>query len=169
VIATLALLAALSAPPALAKLPAAGGGELTVSARQFRYNFQKRQLEYEGEPVRVTRGDSVLTCKRLSAQLDEAGQVTRGVCQGDVRFVRADKVVLCEKATYEAAAARLTCEGKPTIQSGTISATGALLVYDLDKDEVTMTESVGKMPSAQVDQLQATQEKKKKKAGGSKP
>ena len=136
-IAALALAAALAAPPSLAQLPAAGGGTVSISARQFRYNIQKRLLEYTGEPVRFTRGDAVLTCKRLGAVLDEGGAVTRGTCEGDVRFERGDKTVTCEKALYEAAAARLTCEGKPAFKIGPITGNGRLLVYDLDKDEVT--------------------------------
>jgi lipopolysaccharide export system protein LptA len=167
-IATLVLAAALAAPHSLASLPAAGGGTITVSAKEFRYNVPKKLLEYTGDPVRFTRGDSVLTCKRLSALLDEGGEVSRGTCEGDVRFVRGDKVVTCEKAIYEAALARLTCHGNPTFKLGAVSGRGELLVYDLDKDEVVVDKPVGEIPSAEADRLtQQAQEKKKEK--GAKP
>lgn len=166
-IAALALAAALAAPSPLASLPAAGGGSVTVSAKQFRYNIQRRLLEYTGEPVRFTRGDAVLTCRRLSAQLDEGGEVTRSTCEGDVRFVRADKVVTCEKAVYEAALARLTCQGKPAFRIGPVTGRGDLLVYDLDKDEVTVDAPAGEISSEEADRLtQQAQERKKK---GAKP
>jgi lipopolysaccharide export system protein LptA len=161
VIAHLALLAALAAPT-LTQLPAPGGGTVTVSAEKVRYAFPRHRIEYTGNPVRLTRADSVLTCKRLVAQLDDADQVQQATCEGDVRFERGEKVVTCEKATYEEAASRLTCEGKPVIHSGSLSATGSRLVYELDDDEVTMDDVQGTVPGAQADQrLQALQQRRK--------
>jgi lipopolysaccharide export system protein LptA len=167
VIAQLALLAALAAP-SLSRLPATGGGQITVSADKVRYVFPKRQIVYTGNPVRLTRGDSVLTCKRLEAQLDESDQVQTATCTGNVRFVRGEKTVTCEKATYQEAAARLTCEGNPVIKSGGLTATGSLLVYDLAKDEVTMDTVTGQVPATQADQYQqqAQQQRKPKPAQG---
>ena len=168
-IAQLALLVALAAP-SLTRLPATGGGTVTVSAATVRYVFPKHRIEYTGNPVRLTRGDAVLTCKRLVAQLDEADQVQQATCEGDVRFERADKVVTCAKATYEEAASRLTCapspagEGKPVIYSGGLTATGTLLVYDLGKDEVTMDGVEGTVPATQADEkVQAFQQRRKAK------
>ncbi len=165
-IAPLLLAAALAAPPSLARLEASGGGTVSVSAKQFRYNVQKRLLEYTGDPVRFTRGDAVLTCKRLGAQLDDAGQVTRGTCEGDVRFERGDKVVTCARALYEAAAARLTCEGKPAFRIGPVTGTGEKLVYDLDKDEVTVDAPAGEVPSDEADRLTKQAEDRRKAKGG---
>lgn len=162
-IAELAILAAL-AVPSLTKLPAAGGGTVTVSADKVRYIFPKHQIEYSGNPVRLTRGDATLTCKRLRAQLDEAEQVQQATCEGDVRFERGERVVTCAKATYEEAASRLTCEGKPVIQSGALSATGSRLVYDLKRDEVTMDDVQGTVPGTQADErVQAYQQRHKGK------
>ena len=160
-IAQLAILAAL-AVPSLTRLPATGGGTVTVSADKVKYIFPRHRIEYTGNPVRLTRGDAVLTCKRLGAQLDDQDQVQVATCEGDVRFERADKVVTCEKATYDEAASRLTCEGKPVIRSGGLSATGSRLVYDLDRDEVTMDEVQGTVPAAQADErLQQYQQRRK--------
>ncbi len=171
-IAQLALVAALAlAAPSLTRLPATGGGQITVSADKVRYVFPKRQIVYTGNPVRLTRGDSTLTCKRLDAQLDESDQVKTAICQGDVRFDRGEKTVTCEKATYDEQAARLTCEGDPVIKSGGITAHGSLLVYDLEKDEVTMDTVDGTVPSAQADQWsQQNQQRRKSKTaqGGTK-
>ncbi len=160
-IAQLALVAALAAP-SLTRLPATGGGTVTISAKTVRYIFPKHQILYTGDPVRLTRGDAVLTCKRLGAQLDDADQVQTATCEGDVRFVRAEKVVTCEKATYDEAASRLTCEGKPVIHSGNLSATGTRLVYDLDRDEVTMDDVQGTVPGQTADErLQTYQQRRK--------
>lgn len=163
-LAALALLAA----PSVASLPLAGGGEVTVSARQFKFNFPKQRLEYTGDPVRFTRGDARLSCKQLVAQLEKGGAVSEATCQGDVRFERGDKVVTCERALYQATAARLTCEGtgagKPAIRSGAISATGTKLVYDLATDEVTMENPEGDVPAAVADaQVEKLQKQRKQK------
>jgi len=163
----LALALALLAAPTVASLPVAGGGQVTVSAKQFKYNFQRQRLEYTGDPVRFTRGDSRLACKRLVASLEKGGEVREATCEGDVRFERGDKVVTCEKAIYQAAAQRLTCEGKPAIKTPELSATGSLLVYDLASDEVTMDAPAGSVPASVVDpKVKQYQEKRKQKRGG---
>lgn len=156
-----------SAAPGLSRLPAAGGGEVTVSAERVKYALKQHRIDYTGNPVRLTRGADVLTCKRLSAQLDEAEQVKEAICEGDVRFVRADKVVTCEKAVYDEAASRLTCEGKPELRSGPLSATGTKLVYDLARDEVTMDNVQGNVPSGEADaRLKELQARRRPKARG---
>jgi len=166
VIAGLAILAALAAP-SLAHFPAAGGGEITVSADKVRYIIQKRQILYTGNPVRLTRGDATLTCKRMGAQLDEAEKVQVATCEGDVRFDRGERTVTCDKATYDEAAARLTCEGNPVIRSGGITVKGSLLVYDLNLDEVTLDKVDGTVPAAQADErIQQAQEHRKKASPG---
>jgi lipopolysaccharide export system protein LptA len=167
---------ALLAAPSVASLPVAGGGQVTVSAKQFKYNIPKQRLEYTGDPVRFTRGDALLSCKQLVAQLAKGGEISEATCQGDVRFERGDKLVTCERALYQAAASRLTCEGsgagKPSIKSGTISATGDRLVYDLAADEVTIDNPVGGVPAAvadaQIESAKKLQEQKKQKRGGQK-
>lgn len=164
---------ALAAAPSLAKLPAAGGGQVSVTAKQFKYNPTKQRLEYTGDPVRLTRGDAVLSCKLLVAQLDKAGEISEATCEGDVRFERSEKVVTCARAVYQAVAQRLTCDGtgpgKPTIKSGAITATGSHLVYDLAADEVTMQDPEGNVPSAVVDpQVKKFQDRRKQKSGGQK-
>jgi hypothetical protein len=101
--------------------------------------------------VRLVRGDATLTCKRLGVQLNEAEQVSKATCEDAVRFERGEKVVTCQKATYEEALSRLTCEGDPEVRSGGLTAKGSLLVYDLAADEVTMTDVQGKVPSDDAD------------------
>ena len=161
----LAILAVLAAP-SLTQLPAAGGGTVTVSADRVKYNFPRHQVDYTGNPVRLTRGDAVLTCRRLRAQLDDAEKVKEATCEGEVRFERGDKVVTCEKATYEEAVSRLTCEGKPVLKSGSLTAVGSLLVYDLERDEVTMDDVRGDVPADQADaRLEGMQSHRKGKRG----
>ena len=112
------LFTAVLAASSMTKLPAAGGGVITVEADHFRYSFPNHRIEYTGNPVRLTRGDATLTCKRLGVQMNQAEQVSKATCEEAVRFERGDKVVTCQKATYDEGTSKLTCEGDPEVKSG---------------------------------------------------
>ena len=150
-IASIAIAVTLSAAPGLSRLPVKGGGAVAISAVQVRYSFRTHRVEYSGDPVRLTRDDATLTCKKLGVQLNEADEVLSAVCEGDVRFERADRVVTCEKATYDEVASKLICDGNPELHSGGLSAKGTHLVYDLVADEVTMDKVEGSVPGEQAD------------------
>jgi lipopolysaccharide export system protein LptA len=165
VIAGAAILLVLAAP-SLTKLPASSGGPVTISAERVRYSLTKRRIDYEGKPVRLTRGDATLTCQHLAARMNEADQVVDATCEGDVRLVRADKIVTCQKATYDATASRLTCEGKSELRNGAVTVTGSRLVYDLERDEVAMEDVQGNVPSDEADaRLKELQSRRKAKPG----
>jgi len=169
VIGRLLLLAALAAT-STTRLAGVGGGAITVQADHFRYLLKEHRVEYTGNPVKLVRADSTLTCRKLTVQFNEAEQVSKATCETDVRFVKADKVVTCQKATYEDAAARLTCEGSPQVKSGAMTATGSVLVYDLANDEVRMEDVVGSVPSDDADaQLKKVQSRKKPAPAGGAP
>lgn len=163
----LALLAALAAPgvskaSSVSKLAAPGGGTITISAQLAKYNLTKRLIDYTGNPVRLTRGDEVLVCKHLTAQLDETDKVQQAICEGDVRFDRGDKTITCDKATYEEAASRLTCEGHAVMKSGGLTARGTKVVYDIVPDEVTMNEVTGDLPGNKADAALRQQQARRK-------
>lgn len=168
-IAQLALLAVLAAP-SLTRLQAAGGGLITIQASRFSYSLPNHRVEYTGDPVRLVRGDATLTCRKLTVLFNQAEQVSKATCEEQVRFERGDKVITCQKATYEDAASRLTCEGSPEVKAGGMTATGALLVYDLGQDQVTMTEVEAQVPSDQADaKVREFQSKRKSKPGEGTP
>jgi len=129
-------LAALGAQPA--GVPGKTG-PVRVDAAEVKYLYPKRQAIFSGAPVRLTRDDAVLTCRRLVATNDEAGRIVRAVCSGDVHLTRGPRVVSCDTAVYEDAAARVTCDGSPVVlKDGETEARGERLVYDLGTDEVTL-------------------------------
>jgi lipopolysaccharide export system protein LptA len=132
------LLPALLLAAGVTDLPNAGSGPVKVDADAYRYRIKERQTEFTGNPVRMTRGDAVLTCKRLMAQNDEAGKIVTASCQGDVRFERGGNTITCEKATFDNPRSRLTCEGNPVLRNGATVAKGTLLTYDLAGDVVTL-------------------------------
>ncbi len=135
----LALLAALAPLAGPSAALSQREGPVRVDADQVRYVYPKRQAIFTGAPVRMTRKDAILTCKRLVATNDEAGRIVRAVCSGDVQLARGPRLVSCETATYEDAAARVTCDGNPVVlKDGATEARGERLVYDLGSDEVTL-------------------------------
>lgn len=127
-----------------------------VDAAEVHYAFQKREVIFSGSPVTLTREDAVLTCSRLVAKNDEAGQIETAVCQGDVKLVRGDRVVTCDTATYENAAARVTCQGNTVLKDRGSEGRGEKLVYELRADEVKLEGKDGApvritVPGSQVD------------------
>ncbi|ACL67639.1 OstA family protein [Anaeromyxobacter dehalogenans 2CP-1] len=142
-----ALLTAAPAPaqgkPVTRPAPAAKGAaraapDYRVDAAEVRYAFQRREVVFTGKPVTLTRDDAVLTCARLEAKNDEAGVIETAVCRGDVKLVRGERTVTCQTATYENAAARVTCDGAAVLRDRGTEAHGRRLVYELRTDEVKL-------------------------------
>ena len=138
-----------------------------VDADEVQYAFQKREVTFSGKrPVTLTRDDAVLTCRRIVAHTDEAGQIVSASCTGDVHFARGARVVTCERATFEEAAERVVCEGNPVLRDAGTEAHGTRLVYDLKADEAKLEGAQITLPGDEVEQRrQAIEEKRKKKNG----
>jgi lipopolysaccharide export system protein LptA len=134
-----ALLAALVA--AAASQPAV---PVDVDADSIEYRYKERRTVMTGDPlVTLTREDAVLVCRRLVAEMDDAGRISRAICQGDVKLTRGERVVTCAQATFESAAGRVTCDGSPELRDGPSVVRGERLVYELDADRVLLTRATG--------------------------
>jgi lipopolysaccharide export system protein LptA len=133
------VLAAALAPaaPAGNRVAAAGGSTLLVESDRVRYAFKRREVIFTGadRPVTLTREDARLTCRELVLRNDAAGKVETATCKGDVKLVRGERTLTCEKAIFEAAADRVTCEGDPLLRERGSEVRGVRLVYDLGADE----------------------------------
>lgn len=137
---------ALAGPAAQGTLPVPGTASkspVKVDAAEVRYAFQRREVIFTGKPVTLTRDDARLTCARLVAKNDEAGQIAVATCEGDVRFVRGQRVITCDRATYEEAPGRVTCDGNAVLRDRGSEARGRRLVYDLRSDEVKLEAGEG--------------------------
>lgn len=145
-----------------------GGGPLRVDAREVKYAFQKREVVFSGDPVTLTHSGARLTCKRLVAKQDPSGEIALATCEGDVLFTRGLKRITCARATYDAPAERLVCEGNPVLRHGGIEARGKRLVYDLRADQATLEEVTGTAPGVDVDTkikaIEAERERRRKEA-----
>jgi lipopolysaccharide export system protein LptA len=150
-----------AASPSSGAAPA-GEGRVRVDADEVHYAFQKREVTFTGNPVVLTRADARLTCARLVAKNDARGEIAQAVCTGDVRFVRGERLVTCEKATYEAAAARLLCEGEPVLKDGPSEARGTRLVYDLRADEARLEGAKIVLPGHEVEARQRALEERRR-------
>lgn len=141
---------------------APGEGPVRVDADEVHYVFQRREVVFTGKPVVLTRQDARLTCERLVAKNDARGQIAQAVCSGDVRFASGARIVTCERATYEAAAARLVCEGNPVLKDGPSEARGRRLVYDLRADEARLEGAKIVLPGDEVDARRRELEQRRK-------
>jgi lipopolysaccharide export system protein LptA len=115
-----------------------------VVADQIEYRYRERRTVMTGKPLVVlTREDSVLTCRRLTADSDEEGDIRHAVCEGDVKLTRGDRIVTCARATYDGEAGRVICQGDPVMRDGQSVMRCEELVYDLDADRVTARQASG--------------------------
>ena len=139
-IAAMLLAAALAAPaPA-----AAGSVPVEVEADAIEYRYKERRTVMTGKPLVVlTREDATLVCRRLVAEMDQAGRIARATCKGDVKLTRGERVVTCAQAVFESAAGRVTCEGAPELRDGPSIVRGEKLVYELDEDRVLLSRASG--------------------------
>ncbi len=135
----IALVAALATPVATpSPVP------VHVEAAQVQYDNKDRKVTFLGAPlVRLTRQDAVLFCRRLVAENDDEGHIRRAVCTGDVKLTRGEKVVTCEKATFENATSRVVCVGNPVLREGRSVMHGNELTYDLADDRALLTQAHG--------------------------
>jgi lipopolysaccharide export system protein LptA len=154
---------------ALAAAPDVRGGPVRVDAEEVHYAFQKREVTFSGrQPVTMTRDDAKLTCQKLVAKNDEAGQIVTAVCQGSVKLVRGERTVTCDRAIYENAGPRIICEGNTVLKDAGSEAQGQRLVYDLRTDEVNLQGRDGApvmilLPGAQVDAIQQKKVERKER------
>jgi lipopolysaccharide export system protein LptA len=172
VIALLVASAALAASPArpaaapAATAAAAKAAPVRVDAAEVRYAFQRREVTFTGKPVTLTREDARLTCARLVAKNDEAGEIATATCEGDVRFLRGERLVTCDRATYDNAAARVTCEGDAVLRDRGSEARGTRLVYELRTDEVKLEGGQGPvritLPGDEVDARRREMDQRRK-------
>lgn len=157
----LAALAGAAAPAAEAARPA----PVRVDADTVVYAFQKREVTFtgkDGKPVTLTRDDARLSCQRLVARTDDAGQIVTAACTGTVRLASGARVVTCERATFDGPANRVLCEGSPVLKEGGSEATGSRLVYDLGADQVQLDDAVVTVPPDQVEQRRRALEARRK-------
>ena len=160
---------------ALAAAPASGGreamprGPVRVDADEAQYAFQRREVTFSGKrPVVLKREDATLTCSRIVAKTDEAGQIVAASCLGAVRLERGLRVVTCDHATFDEASARVVCNGNSTLKDAGSEAKGDRLVYDLRADEVKLEgNTVITLPGEQIEERRRAAEEKRKarKAG----
>lgn len=147
---------AFTAIAAAAVLATPGGDArpVRVVASEVLYAFQKREVTFSGtaaKPVTLTRDDATLTCRKLVARTDASGQIVTAACSGDVRFARGARVVTCDRAVFETALDRVTCEGSPVLRDAGAEARGTRLVYELRTDEAKLEGAQVTLPGDEVE------------------
>jgi lipopolysaccharide export system protein LptA len=134
-----------------------------VDAEEVQYAFQRRVVTFSGKrPVTLTRDNATLTCRKIVAHTDDAGQIVTAACSGDVRFSRGVRTVTCEQATFENAKDRVVCEGNPVLRDRGSEARGTKLVYDLRSDEAKLEGAVITLPGDEIEQKRRQLEERRK-------
>jgi lipopolysaccharide export system protein LptA len=142
VIALIALQLAAAAAPGSG--PSAALPATHIDAARIEYLSKQRRTVMTGDPlVTLRRDDASLVCRKLVAESDGAGDVVQAVCEGDVKITRGEKTVTCDRATYDAAAARIVCQGEPVLRDGRSVLHCDEVTYDLRQDRVVARRGKG--------------------------
>lgn len=108
-----------------------------VQAATADYLYRERRTILTGRPfVTFIREDATLICRRAVAYNDAQGDIQHAVCEGDVKLTRGERIVTCNRATFEAAEGRIVCRGDPVLHDGATVLRCEEVVYDLDRDRV---------------------------------
>jgi lipopolysaccharide export system protein LptA len=156
----LAALAAVASPK-----PPGAPAPVRVDADEVHYAFQKREMTFTGKDaklVTMTRADARLSCRKLVARTDDGGQIVSAACTGDVRFTRGDRVVTCDRATFDAATERVICEGNPVLKDAASEVRAARLVYELRTDEARAEGAQITLPGDEVEARRKALEERRK-------
>ena len=114
-----------------------------VDAERVQVLYKQHRVVFLGKPVRLTREDAVLTCRKLVADNDAQGHIRRAVCTGEVRLTRGERTATCETAVFDARASTVVCTGSPELRDGRSVMHGDELVYDLAEDKVVLSQAKG--------------------------
>jgi len=111
-----------------------------MDADEVRFSWKTRQVLVVGKPfVTLLHDDATLTCRRLTGENDQAGQLKVATCEGEVRLERGQRTVTCDRATYDRVAGRVVCTGSPVLRDpGGTEARATSLTWDLGADEVRL-------------------------------
>jgi hypothetical protein len=115
-----------------------------VQAATADYLYRERRTILTGQPlVTFIRQDATLVCRRAVADNDAQGDIQHAVCEGDVKLTRGDRIVTCNRATFEAAEGKVVCRGDPVLHDGATVLRCEEVVYDLDQDRVVAKQVKG--------------------------
>jgi lipopolysaccharide export system protein LptA len=115
-----------------------------VEADGIEYLYKERRTVMTGKPlVKFTREGAVLVCRKMVADHDESGDIHHALCEGDVRLTRGEKIVTCNRATYDAAANKIVCRGDPILRDGASIMYCEEVTYDIERDKVSLKQGRG--------------------------
>ncbi len=146
-----------AAKPSGSPVPLASDKPVRVDAEEVRFSWKTRQVTVVGRPlVTMQHDDATLSCRKLTGENDAAGKLRQATCEGQVKLVRGDRTVTCDRAVYDRDGATLICTGNPVLRdAGGTEARGTKLTYDLGGDEVRLEGAAQvTVPSGQMDLLQ---------------
>jgi hypothetical protein len=115
-----------------------------VEAAHIEYVYKDRKTIMTGSPlVTFVREDSVLVCRKMTAFNDAAGDIQHAVCEGDVKLTRGEKIVTCNRATFDAPTNKIVCRGDPVLHDGASILYCQEVIYDLEQDKVFVKQGKG--------------------------
>lgn len=94
--------------------------------------------------VRAVQGETILTAKKLIADLDGGGSFSRIRAIGDVRYSSGKEAITGKKGVYDAAARTITISDNVVVTQGEQVMTGGELIYWIDTGKILFTAEKGR-------------------------
>jgi lipopolysaccharide transport protein LptA len=109
--------------------------------------------------VVADRGDVTLHCETLRADYDDAGEVEKLTCRGNVRVLMGRKEARGDLAVFDNAREKVTITGDPSLRDGDDVMRGEIIIFNLDDDTVNIEKPRG------VYRMKPREEKERKDGG----
>jgi lipopolysaccharide transport protein LptA len=108
---------------------------LQISSDHSQWRFSEQTAIFTGH-VRVTRGDTLLTCQTLTVSLGDGEQIRDAVASGSVVVSQAGRRAEADQAVLDGATGRVVLTGSPALQQARRTLAGERIIIWLDDEKV---------------------------------
>jgi lipopolysaccharide transport protein LptA len=116
--------------------------ELRIEARKVEFDQASRQLQFTGA-VQLRKGDMELRCDRVTAYVDDQGQLVRLAAAGHIWLRALGVIVRAARLSYDMAHERVTLNGGARLEQRGSELHGQQVVIDLARQKVVLQEVHG--------------------------
>lgn len=116
-------------------------GPIVITSQMFTADNKTNTAIFERSVVAKTTDTTICSDKMIVLSDKDTGNVTRIDAEGNVKFIKGDRVVVSEKATYLADGEKIIFTGEPRATEGENVVTGKKITYFMKEDRFLVEES----------------------------
>lgn len=116
-------------------------GPIVITSQMLTADNKTNTAIFEHSVVAKTTDTTIYSDKMIVLSDKDTGNVTRIDAEGKVKFIKGDRVVVSEKATYLADGEKIIFTGEPRATEGENVVTGKKMTYFMKEDRFLVEES----------------------------